>query len=674
MKVLQFPMVRITLWLVLGILFSYYTNLNPNLAFTLLFAFAIIFIIIYFSTKKYPGYSLIFGGITYVLSFFVGVTTQTIHNDFYQKNNYIHQVKSSDQEHQLTVSIREKLKASTYAQKYIADVKNVDNQESSGRILLNFSKKDTAQSITIGNIIYLKGKIVLHQNPKNPDQFDYGNYLNHKSIFAQMFVNTLDYKVSPTLDKNIFYYANEIRNTILKNLKKDGFKNDELNVIAALILGQKQDLSNEILQDYQLAGAVHILSVSGLHVGYLLLLLNFLTSRFPINLKFNILKLSIILISLWGFAVLAGLSPSVVRSVCMFSILAIGMHLNRKTNIYNTLFISMFFILLFEPSFLFDVGFQLSYAAVFFIIWLYPILSNIWTSKYKLVKYFGSIMAISFSAQMGTLPISLYYFHQFSGLFMITNLVVLPVLGFIMILGIFVMFLAVFNIVPQIPLKILEFCITLLNDFIHWIASFKQFIFRDIPFNAALLITLYLMIIVVAIFSMKPNLQRLKLVITSIILLQTSYFITVYKQKSANELIVFNQKKQTIIGTKDGEKMTLITNDSIENNSMLQSYLVANFNPTVSNKPLRNTIYFNNQKILILDDSGIYPKSIKPDIILITKSPKINFERMLVDLQPKMVIADASNYKTSVERWKTSCIKEKIPFHSTSEKGYYKLK
>ena len=674
MKVLQFPMVRITLWLVLGILFSHYTNLNPNFAFGLVFAFAIVFIIIYFKAKNFASYSLIFGAITYLLSFFIGVTTQTIHNDFYRKNNYIHQLKSSDHAHQITVSIREKLKSSTFAQKYIADVKNVDNQESSGRILLNFSKKDTTQNITVGNIIYLKDKIVLHQKPKNPDQFDYGNYLKNKSIFAQIFVKPLAYKVSPELDKNIFYYANEIRNRILKNLKKDGFKNDELNVVAALILGQKQDLSTEILQDYQLAGAVHILSVSGLHVGYLLLLLNFLTGRFPKNFKFNILKLAIILISLWGFAVLAGLSPSVVRSVCMFSILAIGMHLKQKTNIYNTLFISMFFILLFEPAFLFDVGFQLSYAAVFFIIWLYPILSNIWTSKYKIIKYFGSIMAISFAAQMGTLPISLYYFHQFSGLFMITNLVVLPVLGFIMILGIFVMFLAVLNIVPQIFLKILEFCITLLNDFIHWIASFRQFIFRDIPFNATLLITLYLMIIVITIWSMKPNLKRVKWVIISIILLQASYFITIFKQKNAYELIVFNQKKHTIIGTKDGKRMTFITNDSTENNSMLQSYLVANFNPNVSNKPLYNTIYFNKHKILILDDSGIYLKNIKPDIILITKSPKINFERMLLDLQPKMVVADATNYKTSVERWKTSCIKEKIPFHSTSEKGYYKLK
>ena len=261
MKVLQFPMVRITVWLVIGILFSYFSNLKPYFAFGLLLVSLSIFTIVYFIAKKHLSYNFIFGISTYLVSFFIGACTQTIHNGLYQKDNYIHQVQTSEQEHQIKIVVREKLKANDYTQKYIAEVQAIDNKESSGRILLNFYKKDSLQNISVGNIIYLNGKIVLHQKPKNPDQFDYGNYLNHKSIFAQMYVSSGDYIVSDKIEKNIFYYANKIRNKMLTNLKNSGFQIQELNVVAALVLGQKQDLSTEILQDYQFAGAIHILFV-----------------------------------------------------------------------------------------------------------------------------------------------------------------------------------------------------------------------------------------------------------------------------------------------------------------------------------------------------------------------------------------------------------------------------
>lgn len=673
MKALQFPMVRMTIWLVMGILFSYYTKLNPNWAFGLLFASVSIFIITYFAAKKHLQFSLVFGGMTYLLAFFIGVSTQAIHNDFYRSDNYIHQVKSSNQEHKIKVIILEKLKANTYSQKYVANVKSIDNQESSGKILLNFSKKDSLENITVGNIIYLNGKIVLHQKPKNPDQFDYGNYLNQKSIFGQMYVSSSDYIVSLKIDKSVFYYANKIRNRMLTNLKNSGFKTEELNVVAALVLGQKQDLSPEILQDYQFAGAIHILSVSGLHVGYLYLCLTFLLNFLPKSKKYDLAKLIIIIISLWTFAILASLSPSVVRSVTMFSILAIGQILNSRANIYNTLFVSMFFILLFEPAFIFDVGFQLSYVAVFSIVWFYPIIEKLWTPKYKLITFFWKIMAVSTAAQIGTLPLSLYYFHQFPGLFFITNLVILPFIGFIMILGVVILLMAGFDFIPMLMSKTLEFSIYLLNIFIHWIASFQSFVLRDIPFNEWLMLSTYLTIITLFIWFKKPNYFKLKIVLTSIILLQLTYFSSVLGHKQETEFFVFNQIKETIIGEKFGDNITFISNDTIDKNKMLKSYLVAQFNPITLQKPLGNLLYFNKQKILIIDASGVYPKNIKPDIVLVTKSPKINFERLLIDLKPKMVVADASNYKSSVAQWKASCTKEKIPFHATSEKGFYKL-
>ena len=173
------------------------------------------------------------------------------------------------------------------------------------------------------------------------------------------------------------------------------------------------------------------------------------------------------------FGILAGLAPSVLRSVTMFSFVAIGLFLRRSVNIYHTLLVSILLILLFQPSFLFDVGFQLSYIALFFIVWLQPLLANLWTPKNKIKNYIWDILTVSFAAQIGTLPLSIYYFHQFPGLFFVTNLIVIPLLGFIMSLGVLVMVFAAFNWVPFYPAKALEISIYYLDKIINTIASFE---------------------------------------------------------------------------------------------------------------------------------------------------------------------------------------------------------
>jgi competence protein ComEC len=385
-----------------------------------------------------------------------------------------------------------------------------------------------------------------------------------------------------------------------------------------------------------------------------------------------------VIISLWSFAILAGLSPSVIRSVTMFSFVAVGMHLKRSTNIFHTLLVSMLLILLFQPSFLFDVGFQLSYIALFFILWLQPLLSNLWIPNNIIVKYFWDILTVSFAAQIGAFPLSVYYFHQFPGLFFITNLIIIPFLSIIMALGVFVMVLAVFNYVPEIPLKLLEWSITILNKIISRIASFEQFIIQDIPFNWQMLLSLYLLIFAAIVWFKKPNFNKLALAFITLIIFQLTYFGARWDNQIQKEWIVFNVKRNTLITERNGENTIAFynqNNDSkLNENYTLKPYLVANFSQLKNKKPIQNISFFNNKKILILDSLGVYTSHIKPDVLLITQSPKLNLERLFRTCKPKVVVADASNYKTYISRWKETCIKEKIPFHATGEKGFYKMK
>jgi competence protein ComEC len=677
MKVLQFPLARITISFILGILATAQLKPQPPVVFGLLLISLVLLGISFFLQKHTFGNTIFFGLSTYFASVFMGATTQIVHTDYYQKSNYTHASSFFDESHFLSLIIREKLKSTNTNDRYIALINHIDSTRCSGTILLNVRKDSLNHPFETGTSLFINGTAYKNKPPNNPNQFDYSAYLEKKQIYAQLYSDKESITIDSNYKKDIWYYSSKLRASIIENLRKSNFNKTELNVAIALIMGQKQDISPDIIQDYQYAGAIHILSVSGLHIGFILLFITFLLKPIPNTRKGSFIKLTLILASLFSFAIIAGMAPSVVRSVTMFSFVAIGYHLRRSVNIYHTMLVSIFLILLFQPSFLFDVGFQLSYIALFFIIWFQPILASIWSPKRKVLQYVWGILTVSFAAQIGTLPLSIYYFHQFPGLFFITNLAIIPLLSFIMILGVLVMVLAAFNFVPIFLSKPLEWGIYLINRIINSIASLEQFIIRDIPYNMYLMISSYLVILTAVIWFKKPSYSKIIIILISIMTAQFSYMKTQWDITHQKEWVVFNLKKNTMITSRDGKNVVLYASDSIlktaKNNSVLKSYLVANFSTLKNKEKIKNTAFFKGNKILILDSLGNYKKDIRPDIILITQSPRINIDRMLHLLKPRIVVADASNYKTLQTYWKTSCEKQKIPFHAITEKGFFKL-
>ena len=677
MKVLQFPLARITIGFLSGILVAFYFQPNPQNIFAFLLLFICVFVIAYFVSKRDFVDPIYFGFATYFLAFGIGATTQIIHTNSFQQSNYIQSKAIFEKPHLVAVTVREKLRSSAYNDRYIVLVNQVDDAVKTGRILLNVRKDSLKQSFEIGSHLQINGSLYKSGPAKNPNQFDYGKYLESKQIYAQLYADASEIKIGSVIEKDVWYYTSRLRSKIIGNLEKSNFNKAELNVAIALILGQQQDISHEIIRDYQFAGAVHILSVSGLHIGFILLFVTFLLKPFPNTRRGSFIKLLIILASLASFGLIAGLAPSVLRSVTMFSFVAIGMYLRRSTNIFHTLLVSMLLILLVQPSFLFDVGFQLSYVALFFILWLQPLLAQLWTPRNVIVNYFWEILTVSFAAQIGAFPLSIYYFHQFPGLFFVTNLVIIPFLSVIMALGVLVMVLAAFDFVPLFLAKSLEWSIFILNKIINAIASLEQFIIQDIPFNWQLLVSVYLLLIATIIWFKKPSFNRLALTLIAIIIFQITYFETHRRIQIQSELVIFNAKKNTMIAERKGKNITFYANDSLlktaSKNKTLASYAMGNFSSLKSKKSLQNLIYYNGNKILIVDSLGVYPKDIHPDIVLFTQSPKINLERFLQTTKPKFVLADASNYRTIQKLWKATCLKQKIPFHATAEKGFYRL-
>jgi len=677
MKVLEFPLARITLGFIAGILVAYYFKPAIWFVFLALFIVFSVFVIAYFWSKRKIVNPIYFGLATYLLAFTIGTTTQIIHTNSFQESNYSRVKSIFEKPHLVSLTIREKLRSSSFNDRYIAVVNQIEDKINTGRVLLNVRKDSLNQPLEIGTHLQINGSFYRNSSAKNPNQFDYGKYLENKQIYAQIYADASEIKIGSIIQKDFWYFSSRLRTKIIQNLEKSHFNKAELNVAVALILGQQQDISPEIVSDYQYAGAVHILSVSGLHIGCILIFVTFLLKPFPNTRKSSFIKLVIILLSLSSFGLIAGLAPSVLRSVTMFSFVAIGMYLRRSTNIFHTLLVSMLIILLVQPSFLFDVGFQLSYFALFFILWLQPLLAQLWKPRNKILNYFWEILTVSFAAQIGTLPLSIYYFHQFPGLFFVTNLVIIPFLSLIMGLGVVVMVLAAFDCVPVFLAKSLEWSIFILNKIINWIASLEQFIFRDIPFNWQLLLSLYLLIIATVIWFKKPNFNKLALAMITVIIFQITYFQTHWNIQKQRELVIFNSKKNTLIAERNGNNISLYAGDSLlktaNQNQTFSSYSMGNFSHLKTKIRLQNLMFFDGNKILILDSLGVYPKNIRADIVVLTQSPKINLERFLTATKPKMVVADATNFKNIQKLWKATCLKNKIPFHETGEKGFYRL-
>ncbi len=673
MNAIQFPLSRITVAFIFGILLAHYSNIDFIWANILIFISFGAFCAVYFWSQRQFIQNNFFGFVTYFFSIFLGIYSLMIHSSSNQMDNYLNQIDSIEIPHKTEIVLREKLKTTKYYERYIGLVSAIDNKSCSGKILLNFKKGYLDHDARIGAKLSIFATVIPHKPPLNPDQFDYGKYLSNKSISAQIYAEDSQFLIQDQVVKDLYYYSDLFRTKIIAGLQKADFGSDELNVLAALILGQQQEISQEIVRDYQMAGAIHILSVSGLHVGFIVLFLGFLLIHLPKTRIFSYLKLTFILLSLWGFAFIAGLSPSVIRSVTMFSFVAIGLHLKRKTNMFHTLLVSLLLILLFEPSFLFDVGFQLSYFALFFILWLQPLLGTIWNPENKITKYFWDILTVSFAAQIGTLPISIYYFHQFPGLFFLTNLIIIPFLSAIMALGLLTMLLILLGLSPKLLIYLVEESIALLNYIIHKIASFDQMVFTNIPLNALLVLSLYLFLIAVVIYFKNPSYRRFGFVFLSIFVLQANFFYTNYTTRSKKELIVFNAKKSTLIAERNGNKVVVFADSSINIKSILESYLTANFSNVIMKKNVPQLMYVLDKKVVIIDSSRAYPRNANPDIMILRQSPKVNLDRVFRSCKPKLVISDASNYTSYSNRWRLTCQKAKIPFHSTYEKGFYKI-
>ncbi len=655
---------------ILGICFQFFTQFW-NFSFKETFFLLCFLTILIFVIKN----SVLRTFTTFLLFFFIGVSSVFINDNRNYDSFYEQHLKENST---VILQIHSVLKSGNYSDKYEANVIQVDEIKSIGTVLLNIKKDSFSSPLKVDSQVLLKPVLKELIPPLNPHQFNYKSYLAKQGIYHQLFTEKHRFLRLNSTTTTLFGLSEKFRNRIQKSLEKYNFQDNELAVINALLLGQRQDISKELIKDYQRAGAVHILAVSGLHVGVILLILSFLFK--PVEkLKYGkFIKMLIIVFLLWMFAFIAGLSASVVRAVTMFTFLAIGMSFRRKNVVEFSFISSMFFLLLIKPMFLFDVGFQLSYLAVFGILWTQPKIYAIWKPRFKIVDFFWQLFTVSIAAQIGILPLSIYYFQQFPGLFLVSNLVIIPFLGAILIGGILVMITSLLNILPQFLADFYGMIISWMNAFVSWISHQEEFLFKEISISFNVMLCWYAFIFLGVYFLIDKTSKKLIYFFISILLVQSVFLIESLENKSKEELIIFHKSRFSIIGERIGEQLFLQHDlDSLKllKENSVKSYRVAESVTEIQETNFRNFIKFSDKDILLIDSLGVYQVGgMKKPIVVLQYSPKINMTRLIQKIKPSTIIADGSNYKSYIIRWKKICLQNQMPFHYTGQKGAYILK
>lgn len=329
-KFWNFVPFQLTVFLILGILFGSYFQIEVNFILIIVSILIVLFFIIYYFSNKLFETNIWFSVIVYLLTFFVGISSFTFQNNENKSLYYANQQNFSTVELQTAyLSIKKTLKPNTYNDKYEAEVIQLNAKKSLGKILVNIKKDSLTLPFNVDDQLFVNTLFTEIPSPKNPYEFSYKNYLKNQQIHHQIYIDNSQKlylgKSNPTL-KGL---AATIRENINFGLKENGFKNDELAVINALLLGQRNYISTELRQSYTGAGAIHILAVSGLHVGIILLILTFIFKPLHYFKHGKLIASICVILLLWIFAIIAGLSASVVYIEYVTISFSLYLHIKR---------------------------------------------------------------------------------------------------------------------------------------------------------------------------------------------------------------------------------------------------------------------------------------------------------------------------------------------------------
>src|SRR6187399_3369393 len=684
------PFIRFLLPLIAGIVLQWNLQIQSGILWITLCISAIATILFFFIPffERYKLFALSGLAIT-VLFIALGGLLSWYKNIQHDKNWF---GKSYKNENALIVTLIENPVEKTRSYKANASVDYIIQNDSciktKGTIILYFKKDSSLSTLEYGSQLIITKPLQEIKNSGNPGGFNYKRYSLFQGITHQVYLKENEFEILQTTNKNFFrQFINTSRTNVLSILRKNIKGEKELGLAEALLIGYKDDLDKTLVQSYSNTGVVHVIAISGLHLGLiywlLILLLKPLQKRILNPIVIGWLRPIFILAGLWMFSLLAGAQPSILRSAVMFTCIVLGDSFSRKSSIYNTLALSALLLLCINPYWLWDVGFQLSYAAVLSIVIFMQPIYNLFYTKNKILDLIFKLNAVTIAAQILTVPIGIYHFHQFPLNFLLTNFLAVPLSSLIVLGEILLCAIAWIPVVAMFVGKLLEWMIWIMNTWIEKIESLPYSLLDGLQISILQTFLLFAVAAGAGYWLMEKTKTGLKYALVALfgfVLLRTISFI---QANNREQLIVYNVPQKRAIDLIDGRKYLfdgdsdLLADDFIRNFHIKPSRVLHRIEPAINFKNYQqqeNLISYKSKKVLAINETKYFVRleeKIPVDLLLISGNPKLYFNKLAETFSVKQVVFDGSCPSWKINYWKKDCESLHIPWHDVSEKGAF---
>ena len=412
----------------------------------------------------------------------------------------------------------------------------------------------------LGSSLIFRGKMSTVEAPKNPEEFNYRSYLLDRGIRYTVFIDKKSWRFLPApAGFSLPAVFSHWRNLLLQSLRAQGLSGDEYAIAAAILLGYDQLIDPGLHQDFTAAGAVHILCVSGMHVGIIFLIFGFLLG-FMVRFKNGkILRNMLLILIIWSYALLTGYSPSVLRAATMISLFILADVFQRGYDNFNILAASAFLLLLLNPLLLFDVGFQLSYAAVAGILMFYfPLYRTVYFGN-KILQTVWAALVVSLSAELGVFAIAAHYFHQFPIYFLLTNLAVFALSYLIIFSGLAFLSLSWIPVVNHLLAVVLTKMVGALIVIVRFVASMPFSAVYDLYFPWFKVVLIFAFLVWCYYLFIHKNLHMIMPALATIALLLTMYTFRQVRLLRQEKFIIYSLRHHTAIDLISGNEHVLLT-------------------------------------------------------------------------------------------------------------------
>ncbi len=548
-------------------------------------------------------------------------------------------------------------------------------------VLCYFQKDSAIATLRPGDELLLHTTLQRVKPPQNPKQFHYQKYLQRKNIYLQAYIDSNSYEIlGSSKTFSLRQTAAQVQQMLAQKFVQAGLSGAEFDIIAAILLGYSKTLDPELKASYANAGVSHILCVSGMHVGIIFMILNVLLHPLTLTPKGRYAQILLLFIILWSYALITGLSPSVTRAAAMFSFVLLGKLLQRRTSTFHSLFASLFILLIINPLYLFEVGFQLSYMAVFGIVIFQRMFESYYVPKNKVGKYLYGLVTVSISAQLATLPITLFYFGQFPNYFLLANLSVITLSFTVVVSGILVLFTSFSAVLSQAVAKLLFYQIKGMNFMITTIENFPNSVIQNISLSVIQVVVLYLLLILIIYYKNRWKCFLMRVLPSIIILFQFTHALEQFQQKHAREWCLFSIPKTLTLASISNNNC-VIYSDSIHSiDDKRYQYSIYNYvepyNADIMIKQWDSIPYFSMQQktFFILRNHQQYHATAHPlevDYLIVDYfwPPPPNELHKVIHFR-NVILNNNVAYAPLLE-WKEYLTEANIPYHSIKESGAF---